>query len=90
MIATTSPTDICYEDTNNTLKYANRAKNIRTRLVCNIRRSHSHSMVVMNNKSLSDNSGNICDDKNCRINGQNVNVVDSYRSNTDLYKNVVF
>lgn len=30
MIANISPSNACYEDTHNTLKYANRAKNIKT------------------------------------------------------------
>jgi len=30
MIANVSPSSMCYEDTHNTLKYANRAKNIKT------------------------------------------------------------
>ena len=59
MIATISPTDISYGDTNNTLKYANRAKNIHTRLVCNIKRSHSYSTVAMNNKNLTHNIQNV-------------------------------
>ena len=35
MIACVSPSEACYEDSNNTLKYANRAKNIKT----NVRRN---------------------------------------------------
>ena len=30
MIANISPSNLCYEETHNTLKYANRAKNIKT------------------------------------------------------------
>lgn len=32
MIANISPSSACYEDTHNTLKYANRAKNIQTKV----------------------------------------------------------
>ena len=36
MIANISPASHCYEDTHNTLKYANRAKNIKTQASRNI------------------------------------------------------
>ena len=36
MIANISPISSCYEDTHNTLKYANRAKNIKTKASWNI------------------------------------------------------
>ena len=36
MIANISPSDKCYEDTHNTLKYANRAKNIKTNATRNV------------------------------------------------------
>ena len=36
MIANISPSDLSYEDTNNTLKYANRAKNIKTQATKNV------------------------------------------------------
>ena len=36
MIANISPSNICYEDTHNTLKYANRAKNIKTSVHRNV------------------------------------------------------
>lgn len=32
MIANVSPSSACYEDSHNTLKYANRAKNIQTKV----------------------------------------------------------
>ena len=36
MIANISPSELSYEDTNNTLKYANRAKNIKTQATKNV------------------------------------------------------
>ena len=36
MIANISPSNACYEDTHNTLKYANRAKNIKTNVQRNV------------------------------------------------------
>lgn len=36
MVATVSPSSLCYEDTLNTLKYANRAKEIRAQLKKNV------------------------------------------------------
>lgn len=36
MIANISPSNACYEDTHNTLKYANRAKNIKTNVSRNV------------------------------------------------------
>jgi kinesin family protein 18/19 len=36
MIANISPNHLCYEDTHNTLKYANRAKNIKTNVTRNV------------------------------------------------------
>jgi kinesin family protein 18/19 len=36
MIANVGPSNLCYEDTHNTLKYANRAKNIKTTVVRNV------------------------------------------------------
>ena len=42
MIAAMSPTDFSYEDTHNTLKYANRAKNIRTKVQQNVHRVDYH------------------------------------------------
>lgn len=42
MIANISPSNITYEDTHNTLKYANRAKNIKTKISKNIRTAQHH------------------------------------------------
>merc|ERR550537_1462655 len=42
MIANVSPCHINYEDTNNTLKYASRAKNIKTKVVRNVVRVNYH------------------------------------------------
>jgi len=42
MIANISPSHQCYEDTNNTLKYANRAKNIKTTVSKNVRHVDKH------------------------------------------------
>lgn len=42
MIANISPSSLCYEDTNNTLKYANRAKNIKTTALKNVKHVHHH------------------------------------------------
>jgi kinesin family member 18/19 len=42
MIANISPSHLCYEDTNNTLKYANRAKNIKTRVIKNTQHVDHH------------------------------------------------
>ena len=42
MIANISPSHLCYEDTNNTLKYANRAKNIKTNYMKNIKQVDHH------------------------------------------------
>ncbi len=36
MIANISPSSACFEDTHNTLKYANRAKNIKTNVQRNV------------------------------------------------------
>lgn len=36
MIANIAPSNLCYEDTHNTLKYANRAKNIKTKAIRNV------------------------------------------------------
>ena len=36
MIANIGPSNLCYEDTHNTLKYANRAKNIKTSATRNV------------------------------------------------------
>jgi kinesin family protein 18/19 len=36
MIANIGPSNLCYEDTHNTLKYANRAKNIKTSVTRNV------------------------------------------------------
>ena len=42
MIANISPSSITYEDTHNTLKYANRAKNIKTKVIQNVRTAQHH------------------------------------------------
>ena len=42
MIANISPSNLCYEDTNNTLKYANRAKNIKTTAWRNVKHVEHH------------------------------------------------
>lgn len=42
MIANISPSDLCYEDTNNTLKYANRAKDIKTTVTKNVKHVEHH------------------------------------------------
>ncbi|KAG2393723.1 hypothetical protein C9374_007254 [Naegleria lovaniensis] len=42
MIANLSPSDLCYDDTYNTLKYANRAKNIKTIVKKNIHNVNFH------------------------------------------------
>lgn len=42
MIANISPSNTTYEDTHNTLKYANRAKNIKTKVVQNVRTAQHH------------------------------------------------
>lgn len=42
MIANVSPSHLCYEDTNNTLKYANRAKNIKTTVTKNVKHVQHH------------------------------------------------
>ena len=42
MIANVSPSAICFEDTHNTLKYANRAKNIKTNSVRNVLQVTNH------------------------------------------------
>jgi kinesin family protein 18/19 len=42
MIANISPNSCCYEDTYNTLKYANRAKNIKTSVVKNVHNVNFH------------------------------------------------
>lgn len=42
MIANLSPSDLCYDDTYNTLKYANRAKNIKTLVKKNIHNVNFH------------------------------------------------
>ena len=42
MIANISPSNATYEDTHNTLKYANRAKNIKTKLIKNVRTVQYH------------------------------------------------
>ena len=42
MIANISPFYSCYEDTSNTLKYANRAKNIKTHVKRNVENVDSH------------------------------------------------
>jgi kinesin family protein 18/19 len=42
MIANVSPSDLSYEDSNNTLKYANRAKNIKTTAVKNVKHVQHH------------------------------------------------
>jgi kinesin family protein 18/19 len=42
MIATISPSIICTEDTINTLKYANRAKNIKVNMKRNVKETDIH------------------------------------------------
>ena len=42
MIANISPSNATYEDTHNTLKYANRAKNIKTKVSKNVRTAQHH------------------------------------------------
>eukprot|EP00344_Euplotes_crassus_P006173 CAMPEP_0197012082 /NCGR_PEP_ID=MMETSP1380-20130617/61166_1 /TAXON_ID=5936 /ORGANISM="Euplotes crassus, Strain CT5" /LENGTH=604 /DNA_ID=CAMNT_0042435291 /DNA_START=267 /DNA_END=2082 /DNA_ORIENTATION=- len=42
MIANISPSNLCYEDTSGTLKYANRAKNIKTTITKNIQHVERH------------------------------------------------
>ena len=42
MIANVSPSRLWQDDTHNTLKYANRAKNIKTKAVCNILEVNHH------------------------------------------------
>ena len=42
MIANIAPTNSNYEDTSNTLKYANRAKNIKTRVQKNVMNVEYH------------------------------------------------
>ena len=42
MIANVSPSNITYEDTHNTLKYANRAKNIKTQVSQNVHTAQQH------------------------------------------------
>lgn len=52
MIANMSPTDFSYEDTHNTLKYANRAKNIRTKVQQNVHRVDYHISKYTDVRSL--------------------------------------
>jgi len=42
MIACVSPSSLCYEDTYNTLKYASRTRNIKTKIVKNVRHVDMH------------------------------------------------
>lgn len=42
MIANVSPSNTTYEDTHNTLKYANRAKNIKTSIIKNVHNANFH------------------------------------------------
>lgn len=64
MIANISPSDVCYEDTSNTLKYANRAKNIKTKVTKNIQHVEHHiseySKIINDLKSeISDLKGRL-------------------------------
>merc|ERR1719382_317760 len=59
MIANLSPHHLHYEDTHNTLKYANRAKNIKTKTVRNVVRVSSH--VSKYNDIIKDLKGEIAD-----------------------------
>lgn len=59
MIANISPSDLCYEDTNNTLKYANRAKNIKTTVMKNVRHVEHH--ISEYTKIISQLKDEICD-----------------------------
>lgn len=52
MIANVSPSSLSYEDTHNTLKYANRAKNIKTKIVRNELRVRHH--ITQYNKIIED------------------------------------
>jgi kinesin family protein 18/19 len=69
MIANIGPSNLCYEDTHNTLKYANRAKNIKTTVVRNVLNVEYHvskytSIITQLRGEISDlknqlgNSGN--------------------------------
>lgn len=42
MIANIGPSNACYQDTHNTLKYANRAKNIKTNATRNVLSVENH------------------------------------------------
>lgn len=42
MIANISPSEFSYEETHNTLKYANRAKNIKTKITRNVKNVEYH------------------------------------------------
>ena len=42
MIANVSPSVFCFEDTHNTLKYAHRAKNIKTKAMRNVLQVSNH------------------------------------------------
>ena len=42
MIACVSPSVICYEETTNTLKYASKAKNIKRKVVKNVKEVQAH------------------------------------------------
>lgn len=48
MIANISPSNLSYEDTHNTLKYANRAKNIKTNNTKNVMTVDYHISKYMN------------------------------------------
>jgi kinesin family protein 18/19 len=42
MIACVSPSIVCYEETSNTLKYASKAKNIKRKVVKNVKEVQAH------------------------------------------------
>lgn len=62
MIANIGPSNTCYEDTHNTLKYANRAKNIKTTVTRNVLNVEYH--VSKYTSIISQLKGEIQDLKN--------------------------
>ncbi len=64
MIANISPSHMCYEDTHNTLKYANRAKNIKTNVTRNVLNVEYHvskytNIIASLKQEISDLKGQI-------------------------------
>ena len=86
MIANASPADFTYEDTCNTLKYANRAKNIKTKVYENVMTANDH--VAQYDKIIKDLRSQVFQLKQAMHKQQQQQPPPPSIINTDIYSNL--